>query len=56
MRKFCDFHSFHADSYHRIAELEKVYEKLFNNQTVQLIKIYDKEFIAIYKNRTANSL
>jgi hypothetical protein len=52
MSQFCDFHSFHADAYSKVPELEKVYEKLFDNQTVQSIKNYDKEFIAIRDNKT----
>ncbi len=53
MNKFCDFHSFHADAYQKIQELEKVYDNLFDSQANGLIKSYINQFLAIKYNKSS---
>jgi hypothetical protein len=47
MSKFCDIHGFHGDVYYKMDLMEKVYEKLFDQQTCSQINNYSKDFVKI---------
>ena len=55
MNQFCDFHSFHDNVYSMVGALEKVYEKLFDQEANLLIKKYVQEFLELLKKKKEKS-
>lgn len=47
MTQFCDIHAFHQEIYNKLDIMEKIFENMFDVETVFRIKNYHQEFVKI---------